>query len=573
MDGDGLYEVLLADYTGGGRVHVIENNGPDTWELVYSTPFLDSTATTSNIRTITGGDVDGDGHGEIMFFGGRGYSESSPYTAGLYFFEHTGADNDYGSAPAAVYDFGAELPDRQISEQLEAMDVDGDGSQEIMWGNNGGTGFNQFDSWYVLSVTGDIGSGFETFVEEARWTSRADDPDPINRGGGSAYGIVPADLDGSGDGLYELSMGSWNNFNFTNAAATGADTYTAANDDSGWYQACDGIICGDHVALFGGAAGDVNGDGDDEAFWPRYNSFGDRKVSMLNYEAGENVLAIDSTDHLKLDFFSNLTNFGVVVGDFTGDGYPDVIGAGNSYIGSDADEGAPSSWINVAAYIGPDQGNVEDTLNWDVRTIDTSAPADTWHHNTVNRDSAGTMTTYSETALGKFTTKLAYLGDADMDGWVEVAMAFQSVPDSISTIDEVWNADSLRYDRTVASTVAAQREFMRIVSTNGFNTAVEDTRIVLPQDYKLFDNYPNPFNPTTTIGFDLPLDKQISVSVYDISGRLVKTLVNNELFPKGVHEVTWDGRSASGASVASGTYLYTLEYGNFRQSKTMTLVK
>ena len=570
LDGDGLYEVLLSDYTGGGRVHVVENNGPDTWELVYSTPVLDSTATTNNIRAIVGGDVDGDGHGEIIFFGGRDYSASSTLMPGLFFFEHTGTDNDYGTAPVASYDFGAALPDRWRTEQLQTADVDGDGVQEILFGNNGSA--NEFDSWYVVSVTGDLGSGFETFVEEARWTSRADDPDAINRGGGSAYGIVPADMDGSGDGLMEISMGSWNNFNFTNAQATGADTYATVDDTTGWLQACDGLVCGDHVSLFGGAAGDVNRDGDDEVFWPRYHSFSERAVSLLNYESGEDPKSI-STDQLHLDFFKGLTNFGVVVGDFTGDGYPDVIGAGASYTGEDADAGAPSSWINVAAYIGPDQGNVEDTLNWDVRTINTSSPADTWHHNTVNRDSAGVMTTYSETAAGKFTTKLAYLGDADMDGWVEVAMAFQSVPDSIMTISEVWNADSLRFDRTVTETVAAQREFMRIVSSNGFNTAVEDTRVVLPQDYKLFDNYPNPFNPTTTIGFDLPLDKRISVKVYDISGRLVKTLVNDELFPKGIHEVTWDGRSSSGASVASGTYLYTLEYGNFRQSKTMTLVK
>ncbi len=570
LDGDSKYEVLVTDYTGGGRVHVLENNGPDTWELVYSTPWMDSTASTENIRAAVGGDVDGDGHGEIIFFSGRVFSATSPYEPGLFFFEHTGSDDDYGTAPATIYNFGAEIPDRWRSEQIKTADVDGDGAQEILFGNNGAA--NEFDSWYILSVTGDIGSGFETFVQEARWTTRDLAPDPVNRGGGSAYGIVPADLDGSGDGLYELSMQSWNNFNFANAVATGADTYATVDDTTGWLQACDGTICGDHVSLFSGAAGDVNLDGDDEVFWPRYNSFGEAAVSMLNYESGEDPQSI-SFDQLNLDFFKGLTNFGVAVGDFTGDGYPDVIGAGASYTAANADAGDPSSWINVAAYIGPDQGNVEDTLNWDVRTIDTSSPADVWHMNTVSRDSAGVLSTYHETAAGKFTTKLAYLGDADSDGYAEVAMAFQSVPDSVQTIDEVWNADSLRYDRTVTATVAAQREFMRIVSTDGFNTGVEDTRFVLPTDYKLFDNYPNPFNPTTTIGFDLPLDKRVSVKVYDVSGRLVKTLINDQLLPQGVHEITWDGTSSSGAAVASGTYLYSLEYGNFRQSKTMTLVK
>ena len=96
---------------------------------------------------------------------------------------------------------------------------------------------------------------------------------------------------------------------------------------------------------------------------------------------------------------------------------------------------------------------------------------------------------------------------------------------------------------------------------------------MLPSDYVLEQNYPNPFNPSTTIRFSLPLDKKVSVKVYDIAGRLVRTLVNDRLLSQGAHEVTWDGTNDAGVSVASGTYLYALEYGNFRQTKTMVLLK
>ncbi len=573
LDNDGLYELLVSDYTGGGRVHVLENAGIDTWEHVYSTPVLDSTGSTNNIRAITGGDLDGDGAGEIIFFAGRDYSATNPNIGdlppGLYFFEHTGSDDDYGMAAAAIYEFPGDLPDRWRTEQFQVADVDGDGADEIMFGNNGSA--NNYDSWYVVSVTGDIGSSFETFVEEARWTSRALDPDTVARGGGSAYGIVPADLDGSGDGLMELSMQSWNSFNFTNAAATGANTYEAAafGDTLGWYQAGPG----DHVSLFSGTAVDINGDGDDEVFWPRFQSFGDGAVSLLNYESGENVLQV-TPDNLLLDFLSPLTNFGIVAGDVTGDGNPDLIGAGASYTGADADAAAPSSWVRVAAWVGPIGGDPEDINNYSLRTFDTSAPVDTTHLSTVFRDSAGVMTQYRETADGKFATKLAYLGDADMDGVAEVAVGFQSVPDSIQIIDEVWNADSTRYDRTVRETSAAPaREFVRILSAGNFNVSVEDTRIITPDDYKLEANYPNPFNGETTIGFELPLDKEISLKVYDVTGRLVNTLINDERYPKGLHRVTWDGKTAGGAAAASGTYFYTLEYGNFRKSRQMVLVK
>ncbi|QXD15617.1 T9SS type A sorting domain-containing protein [Rhodocaloribacter litoris] len=120
---------------------------------------------------------------------------------------------------------------------------------------------------------------------------------------------------------------------------------------------------------------------------------------------------------------------------------------------------------------------------------------------------------------------------------------------------------------------APVRSFLRIYSVGDLAVKIQDERIVLPSDYRLEQNYPNPFNGTTVIRFTLPLDKRVSVKVYDMTGRLVKTIVNDQLLPKGAHEVNWDGTSDTGIPVASGSYLYTLEYGNFRQSKTMVLLK
>ena len=61
--------------------------------------------------------------------------------------------------------------------------------------------------------------------------------------------------------------------------------------------------------------------------------------------------------------------------------------------------------------------------------------------------------------------------------------------------------------------------------------------------------------------------------MYDVNGRLVRTLVDNELRSAGTHAVSWNGRDASGNTVASGNYIYTLEYGNFRQTRSMVLLK
>ncbi len=248
---------MVSDYTGGGRVHVLEVVGPDTWEWVYSTPWLDDTKLTSNQRVITGGDLDGDGHGEIIFmsgcksFTGSGQHcdtdqkfDNAAYPQGIYVFEHTGADNDYGAEPTTIYQM-PNAPDRNYPEQMTAADIDGDGSQELFFGVNGRSSI--WDNWYIVSVTGDIGSGFETWNEEALISSRNNDWDPVYRGGGSPYGMVAADLDGNG--ITELVMSSWNNLNVTLGQIIGADTYGFPDGSLGPNYAQ--LSAFDDVALFG----------------------------------------------------------------------------------------------------------------------------------------------------------------------------------------------------------------------------------------------------------------------------------------------------------------------------------
>jgi hypothetical protein len=100
-----------------------------------------------------------------------------------------------------------------------------------------------------------------------------------------------------------------------------------------------------------------------------------------------------------------------------------------------------------------------------------------------------------------------------------------------------------------------------------------DLKIVTPDQYVLEQNYPNPFNPSTMIRFSLPVQNTISLTVYDMLGREVKTLIANEQAARGVYEMEWDGTNDAGASVASGSYVYTLKFGNFSTSQKMMLVR
>jgi hypothetical protein len=89
----------------------------------------------------------------------------------------------------------------------------------------------------------------------------------------------------------------------------------------------------------------------------------------------------------------------------------------------------------------------------------------------------------------------------------------------------------------------------------------------------LHDARPNPFNPHTTIAFELREAGAVSLSVFDMSGRLVAVLLDNEMANEGLNEVVWRGRDMAGREVAAGVYFYRLTSGSFSETKMMALVK
>jgi hypothetical protein len=90
---------------------------------------------------------------------------------------------------------------------------------------------------------------------------------------------------------------------------------------------------------------------------------------------------------------------------------------------------------------------------------------------------------------------------------------------------------------------------------------------VLPRQFDLSQNYPNPFNPETTIEFALPEMTDVLISVYDINGRLVETLVDKTMIP-GYHEIIFNAHA-----LPTGVYIYRMEAGAFRDIRKMILMK
>ncbi|MFC1724284.1 NosD domain-containing protein [candidate division KSB1 bacterium] len=104
------------------------------------------------------------------------------------------------------------------------------------------------------------------------------------------------------------------------------------------------------------------------------------------------------------------------------------------------------------------------------------------------------------------------------------------------------------------------------------NSGLYKAGSLLPETYTLYQNYPNPFNPETVIRYDIPQSSSVSIRIYNILGKEIKSLVN-ESKKAGYHRVVWDGTNNNGIKVSSGTYIYRISAGDFVKAKKMVLVK
>jgi endonuclease I len=93
-----------------------------------------------------------------------------------------------------------------------------------------------------------------------------------------------------------------------------------------------------------------------------------------------------------------------------------------------------------------------------------------------------------------------------------------------------------------------------------------------PGSFRLTGNFPNPFNPSTTIRFELPRSSRVNLSVYDVSGRLTAVLVDGDL-DSGVHRAVWNGRDSDGRPAASGVYFCRMKAADFNATRKLVLLK
>lgn len=92
------------------------------------------------------------------------------------------------------------------------------------------------------------------------------------------------------------------------------------------------------------------------------------------------------------------------------------------------------------------------------------------------------------------------------------------------------------------------------------------------ESFYLTQNFPNPFNPETNIQFNVPEESEVTLTVFDLKGNKVAIILKDKV-SSGFHQVTWDGRNQLGNHLSGGVYLYSLEAGNFTQTKKMIFLK
>ncbi len=142
---------------------------------------------------------------------------------------------------------------------------------------------------------------------------------------------------------------------------------------------------------------------------------------------------------------------------------------------------------------------------------------------------------------------------------------FYDLPGVASRTTYYWRASAT--NSLGMSAWSAARSF-----TTGMISAVDQSPSPAPRDYVLRQNYPNPMNPGTQIIFEIPAAAHVSMKIYDLLSREIRTLADAP-YQAGAHVLLWDGKDSRGLTVPSGTYLYRLQAGSFSQVMKVVLLR
>lgn len=525
QDGKGEF-VFLTTNSDSCTFVMYEATGDDKYEVVFTFPFRPtSNGALRDWTAITSGDLNGNGVVEIIV--GLPVDMRStivdPNPPRLVVFEWAGEVGvnmygyDNGTSPNAYWNF--DLPDNYslVPFNFEIDDIDGDGTMELI------ADFREPKAVFVISQTESW--DWPLWVYEWRITNDSADPDYVDHfDGGGFYGSSIGDLDS--DGKKEIYVPIWDRWtlNIYECQAPGNFTREVYLKN---------LAAVDYGAVRGVRCGDVNNDGVKELYYVGSDKDNDGNGHVFAISSVTDVSQITAESVVDLLIYpthpNNTTGRAARTGlldDIDSDGSMDLMicGSGNGQI-----------------------------YDWEYKGTGDPMSSDSWTF-TVAFDLWQHWATYlPDTTIVKMSPRF-WDGDVcqDMDG--DGHKEFVTI--NYGTDRNIVPDDPWLY-----------------VFEEGEATAVrEDRTPKMVESFILYNNYPNPFNPTTTIKYAVPRDAYITLKIYDMLGREVKSLVSGAV-AQGEHIVNWDGRNNFGGKVSSGTYIYQMKTNNHTYSRRMMLLK
>lgn len=315
------------------------------------------------------------------------------------------------------------------------------------------------------------------------------------------------------------------------------------------------------------AAGDYNGDGKiDLAANVRYSWDDSTSGNVYLYWGGPEFDTVpDMIISRPGEYIEGAYKFGWVLehlGDVSGDGYDDFLaGSGVSY----------DDRINYVYFGGPDMDDIPDIILDKDLTVARAA-------GDVNNDGNADFITGYPLPMGDAGWVMIYYGGPDLDSIPDLVIYGSDMPQlqyefglDVSGVGD-FNGDGID-DFALTAIESTSWGTVYIFSGSGAGTDVPyEYEPMVPDDFTLSQNYPNPFNPSTTIEFSLPYCTNMSLTIHNILGEKVRTLIDKNL-PAGTYTIEWNGKRANGSTCASGTYLYRLRTDEGSLSRKMVLVK
>lgn len=556
-DNDGYLDLFVSNSSGalGRRDFLYRNNGPDS---NYSfRKITDDPVVLDNGRSDGASFGDYDNDGDLDLFVVNWYNENNML------YENNGAPN-YSFTKITT---GAPVTNGGLSETCSWGDYDNDGDLDLYVTNSGNAGVaqanflyrNNGDKTFTRIMTGRIVTDVE-FSRGASW--------------------IDYDRDGDIDLFVTNEENQTNSLYRNMRAETAVDTFAKVTGDP---------LVTSAQSSMGASWGDIDNDGDLDVF--------------VANAPQNNALYLQNSDHTFTEVSSGAivsdggVSFGSAWGDMDNDGDLDLYVV-NSYAGSPVvnflyknlwAESGLADFDRVSVGLPATETGYAFGVSWGDYDVDGDLDlflAKTWSENESNalfkNENANGFhwlevrcvgQQSNRTAIGATVRVKAMIGGQPV--WQQRVVEGQSgycgqslmLHFGLNTSDVV---DSLVVDwpsgeRTLHTGLQADRKIT--VHEDGTIVSAEESITPRSRRINLHRNYPNPFNPSTTIRFELPVRMHTRVEIYDVMGRLVDRLIERSM-PSGTHSVTWNS-----AGKASGVYIVRVEGGGEAASRKVLLVK